>query len=220
MRLATDQMESRCGSCGRQLPSSRAYCSSRCRKEMGPLRLQLKYLGSSLDRIKSKTSFLQITASEIYLFAKVGAKFSCHKHVRNSLRVSDSIRDIWLLLNKSSTRAPAGLFFNDEAQLPKGFLNLMRNRQGAIPAKEPRWNLLEINPREWETNSVNSIDRAYRRMAKLANPDKDGNNELFVSISAARDAAKKFLMFQMADKPKRATSCTWKYWKDIGWWTR
>ena len=219
VRLPKNHTAFRCGSCGNELAVSKAYCSSSCKRELLALKLQLKYLGSALDRVRSKASFLLITDDEIYLFAKIANEISCRNQVRARPLASDSIRDLWLDLNEASTKKREATFFNGEIQLPEGFLRHFRNKpNGSL--RESWWTTLLIDPDEWEINAIDSIKKAYWRQAKLRHPDKGGDTDSMDSLYLARDAATESLTRQTSDKPKKARKPAWKYWKEIGWWVR
>lgn len=212
-------MAFRCGSCGNELAVSSAYCSSSCKKELLALKLQLKHLGSALDRVRSKASFLLITDDEIYLFAKIANEISCRNQVKARLLASDSIRDLWLDLNEALTKKREATFFNGEIQLPAGFLRDFRNKHNDSP-RESWWRTLRIDPNEWEINAMDSIRNAYWRQAKLRHPDKGGDTASMDKLYLARNAATESLTGQTPDKPKKARGRAWKYWKENGWWIR
>lgn len=148
MRLTNSYMVFRCSSCGKQLAISKTYCSSVCQRELRALKLQLKHLGSALDRVRSKASYLLITKDEIYLFAKIANEISCHKQAKSRPLVSDSIRDLWLNLHEALTKRRGAAFFSGEIQLPDGLLRHIRSNQNNN-LREAWSHTLSIDPKEW-----------------------------------------------------------------------
>lgn len=221
VRLTKEHMSFRCCACGKQLPASRTSCSSTCRKEFRALKLQLKHLGTALERLASRSSFLLITAGEIYLFAQVRTGIRCHKHSKTGSCPSDSIRDLWLELNKC-TKERGRAFFNEETLLPNGFLKRISNiGSKTSPSNSSWWRSLNIDFREWKINAADAVRDAYLRRAKLRHPDKGGGHDLMVDLNFAHAEAKKFLSQSARNKTEKAEKRgAWKYRKDLGWWIR
>lgn len=197
-------------------------CSSSSKQERKAVRHQLKNLGFALDLIRSKASFLLITEQEIYLFVKRSSGLACRIQKRTGLLTSDCLREIYLDLNRSlRSKEGVALFFNSDLKLPKGITRLFRRPLSQIQLAKKDWfRILGIDPVEWEISARDSIQKAFRRKAKSVHPDKGGDSDSMIRLTRARKAAIESLIDQTADKHKRASRQTWKYWKEIGLWVR